>query len=101
MNPIAQVQADEIGPIIAALLICMVPIIAILTAHQRKMAEIIHRNQIPSGQTDENAALRAEISRLTQAVHQNTIAIDNLAQRQLSPPPGPILASDDSPRLTR
>lgn len=82
MSAFAQFQADEVGPVIAAVLLLMIPIIAILTAHQRKMAEIIHRNQAQSGQLDETAAaLRAELARLTQAVHQNTIAIDNLTRQ--------------------
>jgi len=90
--------SEDIAPLIACVLVFMIPIIAILTTHQRKMAELFHRGQPQQGQADEIAALRAEISRLTQAVHQNTIAIDTLAQRQ-SLPPGPTLAKDDPPQF--
>lgn len=86
MNPIAQFNADEIAPVIASVFFFMIPIVAILAAHQRKMAEIFHRNQAPGAQSDESAALRAELARLTQAVHQNTIAIDNLTRQSGSAP---------------
>jgi hypothetical protein len=89
---------DDIAPLIASVLVFMIPIIAILTAHQRKMAEIIHRSEPSPAQSDEMAALRAEISRLTQALHQNTIAIDAMA-RNPALPPGPKLANEDQPQF--
>ena len=56
------------------ILIFMTPIIAILTAHQRKMAEILHsRPQVP---TEEIQALRREVADLRQLVHQQAIALD-------------------------
>ncbi|MBV6457720.1 MAG: hypothetical protein HONBIEJF_00837 [Fimbriimonadaceae bacterium] len=57
----------------------MIPIVAILTQHQRRMAEIIHANppnQLPSPEVE---ALRSEIRELKSLVHQQAIAIDNLA----------------------
>ena len=36
--------ADDMIPIIAILVVFGIPIIAILTTHQRKMTELIHRN---------------------------------------------------------
>jgi CHASE3 domain sensor protein len=38
-------SGDESIPLFAILVVFGIPIIAILTNHQRKMAEIIHRNQ--------------------------------------------------------
>ena len=68
----------------------MIPIVAILTAHQRRMAEIIHSNH--GAQPGEIEALRHEIHELKQIVHQQAIALDNYTTRQLSPPPIPEMA---------
>lgn len=56
-----------------------IPIVAILTAHQRKMAEIIHQNRQPSGEID---ALRHEIRELRSLVHQQSISLDDIRSRQ-------------------
>lgn len=71
---------DLIG-LAAVLMIFGTPIVAILTAHQRKMAQIIHenqRNQLPNPETQ---ALREEIRELRSLVHQQAIAMDNIANR--------------------
>lgn len=60
---------------IPAVLVFMIPIIAILTAHQRKMAELMHRPQ----QNPQNDQLTYEIQQMRQALAQQTIALDNLA----------------------
>lgn len=65
-----------------------VPITAILTAHQRKMAELIARRQ-PHFQdqdalarlTREVADIRHEVSELKQMVHEQMIALDSYAGR--------------------
>ena len=88
---------DEWMPFVIGLVVFLIPIIAILTSHQQKMARIFRENQA-AGDMQDMAALRAEIARLTQAVHQNTIAIDALAQRQ-SQAPGPMLAGNDPPQF--
>jgi hypothetical protein len=81
-------------PAILALLIpitcLMIPIVAILTAHQRKMAEIIH--QKASTQPGEIEALRREIYELKQLVHQQAIAMDSLLVRQTPPPTSPDIS---------
>ena len=58
----------------AITLVFGIPIIAILTHHQRKMAELIHGGQ--RNQQDNNLA--SEIMALRQALAQQSIAIDNL-----------------------
>jgi len=58
-----------------------IPIIAILTNHQRKMAELIHSGQNKEASNTEIAALRHDIAELRALVHQQSIAIDNLADR--------------------
>ena len=61
------------------IIIFMIPIVGILTAHQRKMAEIIHaRQQIAP---DEIAALRQEMAELKELMHQQAIAMDNLLSK--------------------
>lgn len=70
----------------------MIPIVAVLTNHQQKMAQILNSN---AGDHTELAALRQEIAELKGLVHQQAISIDNLAgtQRSLSaPPPAPNLS---------
>lgn len=63
-------------PIIALL----IPIVAILSGHQRKMAEIIHQNnRLPNGEVE---ALRQEIRELRHLMHQQAIAIDDVRSRQ-------------------
>src|SRR5687768_6650921 len=65
------------------ILIFMIPIVAILTSHQRKMAEIVHsRKQTDSSDID---ALRREVYELKQLIHQQAIAVDNLLTRQTVP----------------
>lgn len=58
------------------IVVFMVPIIAILTHHQRKMAELIHRapQPLPSPEVD---SLRREVLELKELIHQQTIALDN------------------------
>ena len=56
-----------------------VPIVAILTSHQRKMATIIHGSQ--QNQLQNNAQqdqLASEVRDLKQIVYQQAIAIDSL-----------------------
>ncbi|MFZ4508400.1 MAG: hypothetical protein ACOYON_11965 [Fimbriimonas sp.] len=60
-------------------IIMMVPIVAILTRHQQRMAQIIHGSnaqQLPDPAIARETA--REVSELRQLVHQQAIAIDNL-----------------------
>ena len=72
------------------LVIFMIPIIAILTSHQQKMAKIIHERAsiIPDQrQAQELNQLRAEIQELKSLVHQQAIAMDSmLGMRKTEPP---------------
>ncbi|MFZ4508399.1 MAG: hypothetical protein ACOYON_11960 [Fimbriimonas sp.] len=61
-----------------------IPIVAILTQHQRKMAEIMQGKKptedFAFGNRDaEVQALRQELYELKQLIHQQSIAIDNIA----------------------
>lgn len=86
-------MGGEIVPIIA--IVCavgiplMIPIVAILTAHQRKMAEM-YRTGIQGAPPDQHtlmrvAQLEAEVGRLRELVHEQTIALDSM--RSLPSPP--------------
>jgi len=69
----------DLGPIIAVIAFMSVPVIAILTRHQQKMARIFqegHRNQ------GQDAHVRQELAELRNLVAQQTIALDSMAQTQ-------------------
>ena len=55
---------DEILMVLITGLFVLIPVVAILTKHQRKMAEIIHKNAAPDEET------RAVIARLEREVQE-------------------------------
>lgn len=56
------------------------PIIFILTKHQQKMAQLVNeRHRLEMPQPD----VHRQLAELTQLVHQQSIAIDNLSRQQL------------------
>jgi hypothetical protein len=66
--------------VIVPLGVIAIPIVAILSAHQRKMAEILHRNQpMHSGELE---AIRQEMRELRMLMNQHTIALDDVRSRQ-------------------
>ncbi|MBC8065954.1 MAG: hypothetical protein H7Y17_14065 [Chlorobia bacterium] len=73
----------DIAPFLIPLVIFMIPIIAILTSHQRKMAELIHGNRANGNTNGEIEALRREVQELKQLVHQQTLQIDSISRYQL------------------
>ena len=75
-----------IGVLIGFGLVVVLPIVAILTQHQRKMAEILHSRQQQEG-NPEIAALRHEIRELKELIHQQAIALDTATGRVRPPMP--------------
>ncbi len=69
---------EELIAIVAIVAVFAVPVIAVLTKHQQKMTELIHRNQTPPIPVRDN--LRSEIAELKDLVAQQAIALDNLRQ---------------------
>lgn len=70
---------EEMIPIVAIVATFSVPVIAILVHHQRKMAELIHRQHPqPMLATPEIDALRREVAELKHLVQQQTIALDDV-----------------------
>lgn len=55
----------------------MIPMVGILTYHQRKMAEIVHRAGATPAVLDEIRALRMEIKEMKQLVHSQAICVDS------------------------
>ncbi len=70
---------------VAILCVFGVPIIAILTRHQQKMAAIFQQNQGLANQ-QENPQVAQELAELRGLINQQAISIDNLvaSQRQLA-----------------
>jgi hypothetical protein len=74
---------NDIAPAIMGVLIFMIPIIAILTGHQRKMAELIHgqgerRGDLAPQVLDRIASLEREVVELKDLVRRHVIATDDL-----------------------
>lgn len=63
--------------ILVPLTLFMIPIVAILTYHQRKMAEIVHRNGATPAVLEEIHALRGEVREMKMLVHQQAIVLDS------------------------
>jgi hypothetical protein len=91
---------EDVIPFFIPLLIFMIPIIAILTSHQRKMAELIHRGSGENNNTNALiAGLQREVYELRQMVNQHAVALDDLGMNRSLPnteapaipqrPPGP------------
>ncbi|HRK21218.1 MAG TPA: hypothetical protein PLX06_05390 [Fimbriimonadaceae bacterium] len=72
----------EFIPIVAIVMTFSVPLVAILVTHQRKMAEMIHRNHAQAMQVHpETDALRREVAELKHLMLQQTIALDDMRGR--------------------
>lgn len=73
---------DDIFPFLLGAIMFMIPIVAILTKHQQKMAELMRQNTTTQHANPlENEMMRREVEQLKQLVMQQTIAIDNLANQ--------------------
>ncbi|QYK53829.1 MAG: hypothetical protein KF824_02790 [Fimbriimonadaceae bacterium] len=88
---------DELIPIVAIMMVFGIPIAAILTHHQRKMAELIHGKQAEAQQMNpaimhEIQSLRGEVARLRDQVNSQTLELEDLRSPH-------IAAQDMSQRL--
>ena len=95
MEGIIRAMTSGVGEIVEILAISipiimfMIPIVAILTHHQRKMAEIIHRqagNDASGNMRAEIGSLREEMRELRQLVNQQVIALDSKVSNANPPP---------------
>lgn len=64
---------EALIPIVAL----MIPIVALLTHHQRKMAEIVHRQGATPQVMHEVELLRAEVAHMRNLLNEQTISLDN------------------------
>ncbi len=77
-------DAGVIALLIPFGLVVVLPIVAILTHHQRKMAETYARNA-QAQSNPEIAMLRHEIRELKEIVHQQAIAMDGRMRPPVQP----------------
>lgn len=78
----AAIQGDDIIGMIIGVAMMMIPIVAILTRHQQKMTELMHRREQTGQIPQAEAQLHAEVMALRQLVAQQALALDDLAQSQ-------------------
>ena len=60
------------------ILIFLIPIIAILTSHQQKMASMIHGRQVESTDNNRTQGLEDEVRRLQATVNSLTLTVESL-----------------------
>lgn len=68
-------------PLAFILLVFGLPIIAVLTDHQRKMAAILHKGAGNEELITELRAVRAELASLQARVNETTIQVDTMNSR--------------------
>ncbi len=73
-------MGENVIGLAAVLMLFGTPIIAILTSHQRKMAQIFQETQRNAVGNPEMQGLRQEIRELKELVHQQAITLDNIAR---------------------
>ncbi|HLK17103.1 MAG TPA: hypothetical protein VKT78_20025 [Fimbriimonadaceae bacterium] len=71
-------SGEVLGPLAIVIGVCAIPIMAILTRHQRQMAEIIHGRRREDAILGELEAVKAEVSELRSQL------------RALNPPTVPV-----------
>lgn len=74
----------------------LTPVIALVTYHQRKMAEIVHKGREGDGLKTvvaEVVRLREEVKSLRQETNANTIALDDLGAIR------PLAAKEQPPKI--
>lgn len=94
------IAAMSIGETLAAVLVpltfLMIPLVAILTSHQRKMA-LLMRQDVQHHHPNEIAELRRDVQQLKEIVSQQAIQMDDFLSRQArlnAPPPAPAELRD-------
>ena len=91
---LAQMPLDggQIVGVVLGGLALMIPIVALIMNHQRKIADAMRKHAGQALMPDviaEIQQLRHEVQAMRSELNANTIAIDDAKQRPLSPPPTP------------
>lgn len=93
LHSLADIDFPAVIGVLTGFGLCViVPIVAMLLTHQRRMAELVNGNQVQRGLTDQKVArLEAEVEMLRQQIAENIIAIDDhrSTAAKLAPPPPP------------
>ncbi|MBX3096517.1 MAG: hypothetical protein KF812_06620 [Fimbriimonadaceae bacterium] len=89
---------DNVLPIISVVLVFGIPIIAILTAHQRKMAELIHQRNsgVDQNLANELLAMRREMSEMRDRLNALTVASDRVQLPPLSATASPEISREEA-----
>ncbi len=92
-NLLADFGAEEIAAFMFGGMFLLIPIVAIFTHHQRKMAEILNRARPGADPAvlEEVLRLRDEVQRLRADLHETTIALDDLRGTRTGQPGPPRL----------
>lgn len=93
LNPLIDSFAavEEIVPVVGMVLIFGLPIIAVLTSHQRKMTEIMRgSNQNDFGVQRQLEVMQAQINDLRGMIQEHIIKNDQTASLTQTPPPAPV-----------
>lgn len=74
--------SDAIGPIVGMIAVIAIPIVAILTSHQRKMAEMFHRPPaVDPNLQNQLLTMQRQIDELKGLLQEHIIAQDSLKAR--------------------
>lgn len=75
---------DELIPMVLGAMTLLIPIVALLTAHQRKMTELMAKSgrHVDAGLQAEVAALKAEVASLRGELHRQALAMDDMRRQE-------------------
>lgn len=81
---LASISGADLGPIVACVCVFAIPVIAILTTHQRKMAMLFRQdlNRAPLPQRNEFLHLSHELDQLKQRLNEQALLLDTIADQQ-------------------
>jgi hypothetical protein len=77
----AQIQ-DDLFPMLLGAIMLLIPIIAILTNHQQKMARLLREDQNQFRNSNESNQLRAELADLRHRIDSLTLSIEQMRDEQ-------------------
>lgn len=86
---------EEIVPVVGMVLIFGLPIIAVLTSHQRKMTELMRggNQNVDIGVQRQLEVMQAQINDLRGMIQEHIIKTDQTSSLTQTPPPAPMPTS--------
>ena len=73
---------NALGPIVATVFLLGIPIVAILTKHQQKMALLLRGDASQAASDQQLAQLRHDVELIRAQMNQQTLLLDTLASQQ-------------------